>query len=150
MMSVHTTANVHVGPLRSGPFPSEHLGTLGQALQLLQHRVRNDSGCNDSFQRLPYRNNFQSFLDNPYIWINYNDTNDGQLCGWTTPSSHPMDIVVTRYALRMGRWLTAATIIHELAHLNGAPGGKLHDAELRVLECKLHSANGPYDPTAEG
>lgn len=149
MISVNSTENSHVGPLGSGPMPTNYLHTLRQALSLLRYRVRDNAGCNASFEQLPFKNNFQSFFDNAYIWINYDSRNDGW-CGWMRVETSPMDIVVTQFALRMGKWLTAATIIHELAHLNGAPGGESHAAELRVLECRLHSAKGPYDPSAKG
>lgn len=150
MISVNSSKNPHSGPLGAGPVPDRYLGTLKEALRILTHRVRDDGRCNESFLALPYQNDFRSFIDNPYIWINYDPANDGELCGWTRPNVYPMDIVLTQYSLRMGKWLAAATIIHELAHLNGAPGGDSHTAELRVLECGLHSANGPYDPKAKG
>lgn len=49
-----------------------------------------------------------------------------------------------------GRIVLDLRIIHELAHLNGAPGDESHEAELRVLECGLHSPNGPYNPDTRG
>jgi hypothetical protein len=104
MMSIHTTTNAHVGPLSSGPVPTKYLSSLHQALQILKHRVRTDAGCNASFQRLSNRNDFQYFIDTPYIWINYDPSNDGGLCGWTQPRAHPMDIVITQFSLRMGAW----------------------------------------------
>ena len=150
MLSIHTALNPHAGPLGSGPVPSKYLGTLKQALDILKHRVRANLQCNASFEALPFRNNFRSFIDNPYIWINYDSRNVEGECGYVALPAFPMDVVLTQFALRKGRWLTAATIIHELAHLNGAPGDESHEAELRVLECGLHSPNGPYNPDTRG
>ena len=36
-------------------------------------------------------------------------------------------------------WTVAATLIHELAHTNGAPGGNSHAAEATLSQCLLRS-----------
>jgi hypothetical protein len=123
---------------------------LHHALVILRSRVRTDTTCNTSFQRLPLRRSFQTLFDDSRNWINYDPVNGGELWGWVEPVVHPNDIVLTQYALRTGVWATAATIVHELAHLNGAPGGTSHAAELRVKECHMQSPNGPYDPSVQG
>ena len=72
---------------------------------------------------------------------------------------------------RIGRWAVLATILHELAHVAGAPGappgggvcavgGLCHAAERAVYECGLGNRNElatgvddpstPYDPTIVG
>jgi hypothetical protein len=100
--------------------------------------------------KLDGRASFQMLFDDPANWINYDPSNNGLDWGWTLPRSAPNDIVITCYALRMGVWTAAATIVHELAHLSGAPGGNSQGAELRVRACKLQSKYGPYDPTVRG
>ena len=99
---------------------------------------------------MPGGKDFQTLFDDHTIWINYDATNNGQLWGWTMPNAHPRDIVVAQFALRMGRWSTAATTVHELAHLNGAPGGASHAAEHTVKACRMSSPAGPYDPGVIG
>jgi hypothetical protein len=46
----------------------------------------------------------------------------------------------------MGKWTTAATLVHELAHVNGAPGTN-RDAGNTLLNCMLKSL---HDPTIIG
>ncbi|EYF02219.1 hypothetical protein [Chondromyces apiculatus] len=62
------------------------------------------------------------------VYVNYEAGNHRDW-GWTDPS-YLHDIVLTPLALRMGRWAIAGTIVHEIAHLNGAPGGNDHAAEV--------------------
>jgi len=99
---------------------------------------------------LPVGKTFKDLFDDPRIWINYDSTNNGNLWGWTVPGTHPRDLVVSRFALGMGIWSTAATIVHEMAHLNGAPGGASHAAEHTVRACRMRSRAGPYDPHVIG
>ena len=40
-------------------------------------------------------------------------------------------------AFRIGRWTVLATLIHELAHCNGAPGGASTVAEDALVHCGL-------------
>jgi hypothetical protein len=67
--------------------------------------------------------------------------------------------VISERACRIGRWSLLATMIHELAHINGAPGrgfaaeealiacglGRLHEKQTGVDD--LHT---PYSPDIEG
>ena len=110
--------------------------------------MRGNKSCNDHFSSLPGGRDCRSLIDDHTIWIYY-DPSDGY--GWCVPSTLPNDIVVCRYALAMGRWSVAATIFHELAHLNGAPGGEgilmstleKHSAEFSVRKCRMMSGKGP-------
>lgn len=56
------------------------------------------------------------------------------------------NITISAYALRMGRWTVATTIIHELAHVNGA-GSADSAAEDVLLSCMLR---GLHDPAIIG
>jgi hypothetical protein len=149
-MRINCSTFPHAGPTKSGKVPGDLLPTLNAALAILKRSMRNDSACNSSFVGLSGGLPFKHFFDDPNVWINFDPVDDGKLWGWTMPSTFPKDIVVTRYALKAGRWSTAATIVHELAHLNGAPGGTSKAAELRVKACHLQSSKGPYDALVEG
>jgi hypothetical protein len=149
-MRINSSASPHVGPTGSGKVPKEFLSIVEAALAILKGSMRNDAACNSSFAGLSGGQTFKQFFDDPNVWMNYDPINDGKLWGWTQPSTFPKDIVVTRYALKAGRWSVAATIVHELAHLNGAPGGASKAAELRVKACHLQSSKGPYDPAVQG
>jgi hypothetical protein len=150
MICICNSTNVHVHPSGSTFVPDEYLNTISRAFAVLQKGMHNAKACNDEFKTLPGGRSFGDLLDDHRIWINYDPLNNGALWGWTMPVTHPLDLVITRYALRMGLWSTAATIVHELAHLNGAPGGASHSAEHTVRACGMRSPGGPYDPNVVG
>jgi hypothetical protein len=66
----------------------------------------------------------------PPIWIHYGHTDE---YGWTNST----DIWICDLTLRWGRWSTLGTLIHELAHLAGAPGDPSKKAEEALLYCGL-------------
>jgi len=140
----------HVGPAGSISVPDEYVQTINDALELLAREMHDWMPCNSEFESLPGGRSFSDLLDDDRIWINYDPTNDGKLWGWTIPADSPNDLVITKYALRMGYWSTAATIVHELAHLDGAPGGNSKAAEHTVGTCRMKSKVGPYDPNVVG
>ncbi len=151
MLSINAGSGfIHSGPTGSSSVPIEYIDTLFQALSILLHRMRDHRGCNSSFSALSGGRSFKNMFDGTTIWINYDPNNSGSDWGWTIPSTNPNDIVICKYALRMGKWSTAATIVHEMAHLNGAPGVPSHAAEHRVRACRMMSPNGPYDPSVQG
>ena len=62
--------------------------------------------------------------------------------------SNDLDISISAWALdERNRWMIAATIVHELAHMAGAPGGSSHAAERAVRECGF---GDQYDPDVQG
>lgn len=71
-----------------------------------------------------------------------------------------MSSAIGPLAFRKGRWMVLATLIHELAHCNGAAGGNATVAEDALPHCGLGSMNElrtrvddpqtPYDPGIEG
>jgi hypothetical protein len=152
-ITANAGSGIHVGPPGSSPVPSEYLEVLQRAVQILLSGMRGDKSCNDHFSSLPGGRDFRSLIDDHTIWVSYDPSNTGSW--WCIPSTHPNDIVVCRYAFAMGRWSVAATICHELAHLNGAPGGEgiprstagKHAAELSVRKCRMMSGSGPYMDT---
>ena len=104
-------------------------------------------------------------LDDGSIWINYNPSLavDGA-------TFHNSDLWVGPGPFRVGRWTVLATILHELAHINGAGGAATgltcsafsvacHAAERAVLECGLGKRTElggaddpatPYNPNITG
>ena len=70
------------------------------------------------------------------------------------------DVWLGKYPFLIGWWTVTATIVHEFAHLNGAPGGASKLAEQAVYWCELgghHEHPGgtddpdtPYNPDISG
>jgi hypothetical protein len=148
-MKINKKGSPHVGPPGSTHIPEKYISTVKAALKILERDVKNDKRCNSSFRRLKGGRDFNALFNDSSIWLNY-DSDNSSTWGWVIPETHPKDIIICQVALRMGKWSTAATIVHEVAHLNGAPGGDSHSAEIRVKKCSLDSARGPYDPHIKG
>ncbi len=118
--------------------------------------ARNIASANTYFASLPGGRTLTALLGDNSIWINYNATFNyfGE-----TNAVGGKEIAVGNKAIRIGKWTVLATIIHELAHVNGADGST-HAAEKAVLECGLGSAaerrtgtddpRTPYEPSITG
>jgi len=72
------------------------------------------------------------------VWVSYDPGGQGGRYGATLGN----EITITAYALRMGRWTVAATLVHELAHVNGAPGTD-KQAEHTLASCLLQKLEDP-------
>jgi hypothetical protein len=118
--------------------------------------ARGNPRANVYFRSLPNRRSLSDLLADRSIWVNY-------LPGVTYFGETNMvggkEIAIGPRAFRIGRWTVLATLIHELAHSNGAPGGLDRRAEEAVLACGMgkHVERGgrddpytPYDPSIGG
>ena len=98
--------------------------TLRQAILIIEHSVVGKVGpateCGKYFQGLPNGQTFDSVWRN--IWINHHPYVG---CGFlgATAGGRANEITISDDALNQGVWVTVATIMHEMAHVNGAPGG---------------------------
>ncbi len=124
-------------------FPVAQRGQVRWARTKAFWIARNLPAANTYFRLLPNGRSLQNLLDDGTIWINFDPTLtvDGA-------TFHNSDLWVGPRPLRIGRWTVLATIIHELAHINGAGGAATglvcsafsvacHAAERAVLECGL-------------
>lgn len=72
------------------------------------------------------------------VWINYESRTDR---GWygITIRVGGKDISISQLAFNKGRWWVAGTLVHELAHVNGAPLATAQADEV-LLSCGLKNA----------
>jgi hypothetical protein len=111
--------------------------------------------ANIYFRGLPNGRSLSDLLGDSSIWVNYAPvTLDYGLTNWVGGK----EIAIGPAAFRVGRWTVLATLIHELAHVNGAPLNTTA-AERAVLACGLgkrsEQSEGddpytPYDPRITG
>lgn len=113
--------------------------------------------ANPYFQGLPGGRTLTSLLGDNTIWINY-----APAMPWfgETEFAGGKEIAISRTSVVRGWWFILATLIHELAHAGGAPGGASHLAEGALVACGLGKASEastghddpstPYDPTIVG
>ncbi len=120
-----------------------HLATLRSAIAIIDSKIKNYKPCNNAFKSLTGKKSFLQVWNDNSVWISYDPDNKGSRYGATLSKKH---ITITQYTLSMGKWTTAATLVHELAHVNGAPPTN-KDAENTLLSCMLNSL---HDPTIIG
>jgi hypothetical protein len=109
------------------------------------------------FRSLPDGKSLTTLLRDNSIWINYHPTMSA--FGETNQVSGK-EIAISIGACRIGRWTMLATLIHELAHADGAPGGVDRSAEEALLACGLGKRSErtggvddpytPFDPNIGG
>lgn len=148
MPIINIPENGHTGPgPNSGwqwlPYTDPaYLHTLSRAFRIIDSRIKGHRPCDEAFKALPRGRTFAQVWTDLNIWISYDPKNDGQNYG-ATDTVGGNEITITRFALRMGHWTTAATLVHELAHTNGAPSGASHAAEATLSTCLLHALEDP-------
>lgn len=108
------------------------------------------------YRTLPGGRSLTQLMADSSIWINYNATftyyGETNFAGGS-------EIAIGNLAFRIGRWTVLATLVHELAHVNGDDGSG-QGAERAVLACGLGRRSEltsgvddpytPYDPTIRG
>ncbi|MGI8743137.1 MAG: hypothetical protein ACR2NN_11325 [Bryobacteraceae bacterium] len=145
MANINTSASGHAGPaaLAGGhqylSYSDAHfLATLRRAMHTLQSRIRGQAPCDNAFRSLPGGRTFSQVRADPAVWINFDPSRRGGDYGATRGK----EITITAYSLSMGPWTVAATLVHELAHVNGA-SGSTHDAEATLRSCLLRGLENP-------
>lgn len=110
---------------------------IQQALDWIRDNVVNSSStagtCNSAFSNLRGGRSFEEVWQSRNVWISC-CLCPGNLFGIATGN----DIAIAKDAYAQGWEAVAATIIHELAHVNGATVST-SDAEDTLLECGLES-----------
>lgn len=115
------------------------LDVVKRAVSIIDKQIKGTKPCEAAFTALPGGNSFSNIWKQANIWISYDPDRTGIRYGVTLNMQH---VSITGYVLAMGEWMTAATIIHELAHVNGAPGNDTQ-AEDTLLKCMLKQHHNP-------
>ncbi len=146
MPNIHTTKSSYKAPSSVQgwswlPYssPSPYLQTLSAAISLIDDNIKKSKSCNEAFKKLPSGREFSEIWNDSSIWISLDPSNMKDKYGATLSSKH---ITLTAYTLKMGKWTTAATLMHELAHVGGALGTGT-DAEDILLKCLLRGLHNP-------
>jgi hypothetical protein len=112
--------------------------------------------ANAYFRTLPGNRSLTLLLGDRSIWINYSAT----MPHFGEAIVGGKELCISAAAFRISKWTVLATLIHELAHINGAPGGASRQAEAALIHCGLgraseHTSNvddpkTPYNPGISG
>jgi hypothetical protein len=148
MVTIHTPGDGHVTPSADAdgttwdPYSDPKIKhTLERALFILKHNVRNMRPCDDCFKRLPGGRTFTEVFDDSTVFISFDPS--GPASGATNQVSGK-EITISIREFRVGRWSVAATLVHELAHVNGAPGvpSPLAESMLNCCGFRAHFRRG--------
>jgi hypothetical protein len=132
---------------RYEPYPAKGhaLGTIQHAVRIIQNNIyKKNVSCNKRFKTLTKGRSFDEVWSDKSIWINYDPRNAGY---FGATSAADTDITVCDFAFKKGVWSVVATIVHELAHTNGAGPAPSMDAEDSLNFCGLGAL---YDKGAIG
>ena len=100
----------------------------------LDRRIDLHGPCNRYFRNLPHGNSFRHYWRDDTIFIDFSPSMTSGFFGAT--HTNDKDITVSAWCLnKHNRWMIAATIVHEFAHIAGAPGVPSHNAERAVQQC---------------
>jgi hypothetical protein len=115
---------------------STALHVLKQAIWIIEHNVKGMGTCNACFKRLSGARSFDDVWADNTVWISYEPRNTVDWYGITRGTS---EISISELAFKRGRWWVAGTLVHELAHCNGAPITTAA-ADETLLKCGLKNA----------
>jgi hypothetical protein len=140
MPTVHVAGDGHTEPLpladgtRWDAYDDPKIRKiLDQALFILKHNIRGMAPCDKCFKDLPGGRSFQEVFDDASVFISFDPS--GPNSGVTNQVGGK-DITVGAGEFKVGRWSVAATLVHEMAHVNGAGTDSL-DAENTLKCCGL-------------
>lgn len=108
------------------PFKDEkHIEMMIGAFMVINKNVIWDKKilktCNCAFAKLTGRRDFAAVWRDPDIWVSLNTNPEKGLFGITYKKD--ISIAAHMFTLPNAIRAIAATLVHELAHVNGAPGG---------------------------
>jgi hypothetical protein len=156
-MSIQINIGDHVSDYPSilVPVPFKHQWATKWARNQAKVIAANVKTADKYFKSLGKRSLTQLLADRR-IWINY--ARDLQVRGIRQDGSN--DIGIGDLAYLRGKEVVLATLIHELAHIAGAPGGESRAAEEALIHCRLgkkseletgiNDPSTPYDPDVKG
>jgi|SRR5271165_7386378 len=140
------------------PIPKKSVPDIRWARNKAQWITKNIPAADVYFRTLPGRRSLTALLADSTIWVNYHATlrDFGE-----TNVAGGREIAISSAAFRVGRWTVLATLIHELAHVNGVRGAvDPVGAERAVLACGLGKRSElttgiddprtPYNPNIRG
>jgi hypothetical protein len=144
MPRVNTPASAHAGPAAAAGWQwqafanASYLAAVNSAIATINTRIRGIATCDAAFRALPGGKTFSQVWADPTVWISYDPTPTAQRYGATLGK----EVTLSQYTCKMGSWTIVATLIHELAHVNGADGIS-NDAESTLQHCLMKDHYNP-------
>jgi hypothetical protein len=155
-VSIQINIGDHVSPFAFfKPVPFRHQFATKWARTRAKEIAANVKTADKYFKSLSGKRSLTQLLADRRIWINYTEL---PVAGMRPGGSNEIGIGASTY-LR-GRMIVLGTLIHELAHIAGAPDGKSRAAEDALIHCGLgkqseadsniDDPSTPYEPRITG
>jgi len=138
------------------PVPLRHQFATKWARRRAKEIAATVKSADKYFKSLPGKRSLTDLLADRRIWINY--AADYGARGMRPELSNEIGIGELAYV--SGKEMVLATLIHELAHIAGALGGRSRAAEEALIHCGLgkkseletgiNDPSTPYDPDVHG
>jgi serine/threonine protein kinase len=139
-------------------FPNDKLDTIRWARSKAAWIAANIATADPCYRGLPGGRSLTELLADRSIWLNYHPT---MVDFGETNYAGGKEVAISVTSFRVGRWAVLATLVHELAHVDGVRGAlQPRAAELAVLACGLgkwseittgwDGAITPYNPNIRG
>lgn len=146
-MKINTAGSGHTGPVKNGDAEwlaydaakDKQKKMLEKAIGIIKSNIRGTKSCNDAFKALPNARSFDDVFDDDSIWISYCPVKTTY--GFTNVVGGK-EITICEQAFMWGYWTVTGTLVHEMAHTNGA-GTADHTAEGTLLSCGLSKVHDP-------
>ena len=140
------------------PFPHNRLAMIRWARVKAIWIAGNIATANPYFRALPGGRSLSELLADRSIWINFHPT---MVDFGETNFAGGKEIAISVTSCRIGSWTVLATLVHELAHVNGVTAAALPQAaEQAVLACGMgrmselltgvDDPSTPYNPNIRG
>jgi hypothetical protein len=133
-MGIQINIGDHTSPIQGwGPFKAPHVDVMKWARARAKSVAQGMPSADRYFMRLPGGRSLRDLLADRSIWLNH----DPRMRDYgMTSLDYPHEIAIGQIAFIQGRWMVLATMLHELAHVNGAPDDD-GSAELTLVHCGL-------------
>lgn len=146
-MKINTAGSGHASPVKNGVAEwlaydatrSKQQAMLEKAMNTIKSNIKGSRPCNECFKKLPNGRSFDDIFNDDAIWISYCPDNSNY--GFTNVVGGS-DITICEMAFRWGYWTVIGTLVHEMAHTNGATT-TTHDAEGTLIPCGLSKVHDP-------
>ena len=154
MVQINTDGAVHTGFTETNrliygsevqymPYPDgPELHMLKRAVYIIEHNIyRKNVACSRYFETLNKDKplSFDDVWQDKDVWINLDPRQPANFDGFNS-NAHPKDITIAARAFRRNVWFVTSVIVHELAHVAGAPPESKSDAaERSLLHCGLRA-----------
>jgi len=153
-VSIQINIGDHKSPVDDfKPVPFPHQFATKWARRRAKEIAANMKSADKYFRSLGDNRSLTQLLADRRIWINYTEL---PIRGMRAAN----EIGIGALAYVRGKEMVLGTLIHELAHIAGAPGGDSRAAEEALIHCglgkqseadhRIDDPKTPYDPDVEG